>query len=64
MISTLKTQTKLLKVRYIKPYNLIEVNLKDPNFYHHRFSKDEYVGYGVKVEKLKRYLIIRSQFVI
>lgn len=38
--------------------------MKDPNFYHYKITKDEYVGYGMKIDNLKKYLIIRSEFVI
>lgn len=39
-------------------------NLKDSDFYHFVLSSDEYVGYGVKIQNMKRYLIIRSPYVI
>lgn len=41
-----------------------KANLKDLDFYHHVLGTDEYVGYGVKIQNMKRYLIIRSPYVI
>lgn len=41
-----------------------KANLKDSEFYHFVLNQDEYVGYGVKVQNMKRYLIIRSPYVI
>ncbi len=36
------------------------VNLRDQNYYHHKVNDKEYVGYGVRVENLKRMLIVRN----
>lgn len=55
----------LSKVSNFKLLIYIDINLKNPNFYHYKFSDTkDYVGYGIKVEKFRTYLVIRSPFVI
>ena len=47
--------------------NLIDINLRDHNFYHHTFSlheKEDYIGYGVNFEKMRKIFIIRAPYVI
>jgi hypothetical protein len=58
----------LLKViNQTQSYNYLDINLRNPNFYHHVLQDrcpQDYVCYGVKVEDMRRVLIIKAPFVI
>ena len=48
-------------------FNGIDVNLKDPNHYHHvytRGNEQDYVGFGIKFQNMKKILLIRSPYTI
>jgi hypothetical protein len=41
------------------------LNLRDQNFYHHYIkNKDDFVGYGVKIDNMRKNLIFRAPYVI
>lgn len=48
------------------PIQIKDVNLRNQNFYHHFINdknKDDYVAYGVKLDNMRKVLIIRAPFV-
>jgi hypothetical protein len=47
------------------PIQIKDVNLRNQNFYHHFINdkdKNDYVAYGVKLDNMRKVLIIRAPF--
>ena len=54
------------KVRLCAVLNIIDINLRNTNFYHHIIddhNKEDYVAYGVKLEGMRKVLIVRAPYV-